>query len=74
LPHYQKFKDAGGKGLGNPALRKLLDAAGHAISDRDARWLAKNLPSMDTRSGLEKFVTKRKRDRESGRTCCQVAQ
>ena len=74
LPQYQMFRDAGGKGLGSPALRKLLNDAGHTVSDRDARWLAKNLLAMDTPSGLEKVVTKRRRDRESGRTCCQVAQ
>ena len=54
LPFFQKFKDAGGKQLGSPALRKMLNEAGHNISDRDARWLAKNLPSMDKRTVREK--------------------
>jgi hypothetical protein len=54
LPLFQKFKDAGGKQLGSPALRKMLNEAGHNISDRDARWLAKNLPSMDKRTVREK--------------------
>ena len=54
LPFFQKFKDAGGKHLGSPALRKMLSEAGHNISDRDARWLAKNLPSMDKRTVREK--------------------
>lgn len=59
LPYFQKFKDAGGKRLGSPALRTVLNDAGHAVSDRDARWLAKNLPAMDTRTGLEKFTARR---------------
>lgn len=54
LPFFQKFKDAGGKHLGSPALRKMLSEAGHNISDRDARWLVKNLPSLDTRTVREK--------------------
>ena len=60
LPFYQKFKDAGGKRLGSPALRKSLSEAGHNITDRDARWLAKNLPSMDTPTVSHKFVARRK--------------
>lgn len=59
LPQFQANKDAGGKRLSGPAIRKILDDAGYAISDRDARWLAKNLPAMDTRSGFEKFVARR---------------
>jgi hypothetical protein len=54
LPFYQNFKDHGGKRLGSPALRKAMNEAGHAVSDRDARWLAKNLPAMDRRSPQEK--------------------
>lgn len=78
LPLYQNFKDATGKNLGSPALRKALNDAGHAVSDRDARWLAKELPTKDGRSGLEKFTAKRKlacrRDREShDQASCQVA-
>jgi hypothetical protein len=60
LPYYQKFKDASGKHFGSPMLRRSLNDAGHTISDRDARWLAKHLPANDTRSGLEKFIAKRK--------------
>lgn len=75
LPYYQKFKDAGGEHLGSPALRKALNDAGHAISDRDARWLAKNLPTMDKRTGFEKLVVKRKLDRQPGEpSCCQLAE
>ena len=65
LPILRKFKDAGGKHLGSPALRKMLSEAGHSISDRDARWLAKELPSMDKRTAFEKFVARRKLDLES---------
>ena len=60
LPYYQKFKDAGGKQLGSPALRKALNEAGHAVSDRDARWLAKHLPAQDTRTGREQYTAKQK--------------
>ncbi len=56
LPYFQKFKDVGGEHLGSPALRKMLSEAGHNISDRDARWLATNLPSMDTRTVREKAL------------------
>ena len=51
---FQKFTDAGGEHLGSPALRKIVNEAGHNISDRDARWLAKNLASMDKRTVREK--------------------
>lgn len=75
LPDYLKLKEAAGKDLGSPALRKALNDAGHAISDRDARWLAKHLPAMDNRSPLEIFVEKRKRHLASrGQVCCQVAE
>jgi hypothetical protein len=80
LPYYQEFVDAGGKHLGSPALRKALNDAGHFISDRDARWLAKHLPAMDDRSGFEKFVAKRTLDRSRGNqepreeVCLQVAE
>ena len=60
LPLYQKVEDRGGKRLGSPALRKALSEAGCDVSDRDARWLAKNLPAMDKRTALEKFTAKRK--------------
>ena len=62
LPYYQDFTDHGGKRFGSPALRKAMNEAGHAISDRDARWLAKHLPMNDSRSGLEKFTARRKLD------------
>jgi hypothetical protein len=65
LPFYQNFKDAGGKRLGSPALRKMLSEAGHNISDRDARWLAKNLPSLDKRTAFEKSFAKWKLARGS---------
>jgi hypothetical protein len=65
LPFFQKFKDAGGKRLGSPALRKMLEAAGYDVSDRDARWLAKNLPARDTRTAFEKFVARRTLELES---------
>jgi hypothetical protein len=69
LPHYQKLRDAGGKRLGSPALRKVLSEAGQVVSDRDARWLVKNLPAMDTRTAMEKFVAKRKMDRKPQMDC-----
>jgi hypothetical protein len=78
LPYYQKFVDAGGKHLGSPALRKAPNDAGHAISDRDARWVAKQLPAMDQRTGFEKFVAKRTlaRGNQEPReeVCLQVAE
>ena len=79
IPFYQEFKDAGGKGLGSPALRKMLSEAGHPITDRDARWLAKNLPSMDMPTVSQKFIARRKleiaRRRPKGleHTCAQTA-
>jgi len=39
------------------------------VSDRDARWLVKNLPAMDTRTAMEKFVAKRKMDRKPQMDC-----
>ncbi len=75
LPYYQKFKDAGGKRLGRPALRKVMQEAGYPISDRDARWLAKNLPAMDTRTWFDKSFAKWKLDRGSRfREGCQAAE
>jgi hypothetical protein len=80
LPYYQKFKDAGSKRLGSPALRMALNDAGHAVSDRDARWLAKNLPAMDVRSGLEKSTARRVLAKARGnqepceQMCLQVAE
>jgi hypothetical protein len=59
LPYYRKFRDAGGKHLGRPALCKMLSEAGHVVSDWDARWLVKNLPAMDKPAAFEKSVARR---------------
>ena len=73
LPCYQTLKDATGKQPGSPALRKALNEAGHAVSDRDARWLAKHLPAKaeeailaakSAHPGLEKFIEKREAEQQ----------
>lgn len=74
LPHYQQLKDTTGENIGSPALRKALNEAGHSVSDRDARWLAKHLPENDSRSGLERFIARRKLEPVPQRQdCCQLA-
>ncbi len=51
LACYKTLEDIMGKPPGSPALRKALNEAGHAVSDRDARWLVTHLPAHDTRAG-----------------------
>ena len=51
LACYETLEDIMGKPPGSPALRKALNEAGHAVSDRDARWLVTHLPAHDTRAG-----------------------
>jgi hypothetical protein len=41
---FRKLKTELGRNPGSTALRAALSVAGHAISDRDSRWLAKQLP------------------------------
>ncbi len=41
---FRKLRSEKGRNPGSTALRAALAAAGLAISDRDSRWLAKQLP------------------------------
>jgi hypothetical protein len=41
---FRKLRSEMGRNPGSTALRSALAVAGHAISDRDSRWLAKQLP------------------------------
>jgi len=41
---FRKLKSEMGRNPGSTALRAALAVAGHAISDRDSRWLVKQMP------------------------------
>ena len=78
LPCYKTLKDIVGKPPGSPALRKALHEAGHVVSDRDARWLAKYLPAKaaevipavkSARPGLENFIAQQTLHQFRGNPC-----